>query len=253
VAATSRPRHPYFDWPAPIAFAHRGGASDAPENTLPAFQRAVDLGYRYLETDVHATADGVVVAFHDDDLLRTCGRPGRIHELPWQEVATARVAGTEPIPRLADLLEAFPDARLNIDCKTDSATVPLGDELARFGVLDRVCVGSFSDRRLARLRRRFGRALCTSAGPLEVGVLRLSGRALPGPLAAQVPVTIRGVPVVTARFVRMCHRRGIEVHAWTIDDPAEMDRLLDLGVDGVMTDVPSELKDVLSRRGQWTA
>jgi glycerophosphoryl diester phosphodiesterase len=253
VADTSRPRHPYFDWPAPLAFAHRGGASEAPENTLPAFQRAVDLGYRYLETDVHVTADGVVVAFHDDDLLRTCGRPGRISELTWREVSTARVDGTEPIPRLDELLAAFPDARVNIDCKTDAAVGPLGDELVRARALDRVCVAAFSDRRLVRLRRRFGRALCTSAGPVELGLLRFTGLAVPGPLAAQVPVRMRGVTVVTDRFVRTCHRRGVEVHVWTIDDRDEMDRLLDLGVDGVMTDVPVALRDVLTRRGQWLA
>jgi len=231
--------------------AHRGGASEAPENTLPAFQRAVDLGYRYLETDVHATADGVVVAFHDDDLSRTCGRPGRIHEMTWAELSTVRVDGTAPIPRLHELFEEFPDARFNIDCKTDRVVGPLGDVLPRAGALGRVCVGAFSDRRLLQLRRRFGRALCTSAGPVEIGVLRFTRIAPPGPLAAQVPVQVRGVTVVTRRFVEACHRRGVEVHVWTIDDPVEMERLFDLGVDGVMTDVPETLKDVLTRRGEW--
>jgi glycerophosphoryl diester phosphodiesterase len=253
VGTRSRPRHPFFDFPGPLAFAHRGGASEAPENTLPAFQRAVDLGYRYLETDVHVTADGVVVAFHDDDLSRTTGRPGLIHELPWREVATARVDGAEPIPRLADLLHAFPEHRINIDCKTDAVVGPLGDELAAAGVLPRVCVGSFSDRRLLRLRRRFGSALCTSAGPVELGLLRLLGIAAPGVLAAQVPTRLRGVTVTSASFVRTSHKRGVEVHVWTIDDPAEMERLLDLGVDGIMTDRPAVLKEVLERRGEWMA
>jgi glycerophosphoryl diester phosphodiesterase len=253
VATSSRPRHPFFDFPAPLAFAHRGGASEAPENTLPAFQRAVDLGYRYLETDVHVTADHVVVAFHDDDLSRTCGRPGLIHELPWSEVATARVDGKEPIPRLVDLLRAFPHSRVNIDCKTDDAVGPLGDVLAAEGVLDRVCVAAFGDLRLLKLRRRFGADLCTSAGPVELGVLKLLHVAPPGVLAAQVPVQMKGFPVVSAGFVRTCHQRGVEVHAWTIDEPAEMDRLLDLGVDGIMTDHPAVLKDVLVRRGQWAA
>lgn len=251
MATRARPRHPFLDWPAPIALAHRGGASEAPENTLPAFQRAVDLGYRYLETDVHATADGVVVAFHDDDLSRTCGRPGFIHELTWAELSTVLVEGEAPIPRLDELFEAFPDARFNIDCKVDRVVEPLGDELLRAGVLDRVCVGAFSDRRLRRLRKRLGPALCTSAGPIEIGVLKLTGRALPGPLAMQVPVKQYGITLVTHRFVAACHRRGLEIHVWTIDDPAEMERLLDLGVDGLMTDVPGTLKDVLERRGQW--
>src|SRR6186713_1400748 len=114
-------RFPYLEHDGPIAFAHRGGAGDYPENTMPAFANAVSLGYRYLETDVHATVDAVLVAFHDDDLSRTCGRPGRISKLPWSEVRAARVNGTEPIPLLTDLFDAFPDARINIDCKSDAA------------------------------------------------------------------------------------------------------------------------------------
>jgi glycerophosphoryl diester phosphodiesterase len=253
VGTRSRPRHPFLDFPGPLAFAHRGGASEAPENTLPAFQRAVDLGYRYLETDVHVTSDGVVVAFHDDDLSRTCGRPGLIHELPWSEVSTARVDGKEPIPRLDDLLHAFPEQRINIDCKTGAVVEPLGDELARARVLDRVCVAAFSDVRLLKLRRRFGSALCSSAGPVELGLLRFLGLTEPGgALAAQVPTQLKRVPVVTDRFVRTAHKRGIEVHVWTIDDPVEMGRLLDQGVDGIMTDRPAVLKEVLVQRGQWT-
>ena len=214
---------------------------------MPAFERAVELGYRYLETDVHVTADGVVVAFHDDDLSRTCGRPGRISELPWSEVATARVDGREPIPRLDELLGAWPDIRWNIDCKADRAADPLADELARAKILDRVCVSAFSDRRLLRLRRRLGDGLCSGAGPAELAALRLIGWTWPGPLAAQVPVSRGRLTVVDERFVERAHRRGIHVHVWTIDDPAEMSRLLDLGVDGIMTDRPAVLRDVLSR------
>jgi glycerophosphoryl diester phosphodiesterase len=249
-------RHPFLDWQAPIAFAHRGGASDAPENTLPAFQRAVELGYRYLETDVHVTADGVVVAFHDDDLSRTCGRPGRISELAATEVARARVDGTEPIPLLSDLLEAFPDTRFNIDCKSDAAVEPLADAVSRHAALDRVCLASFSDRRIRILRRRLGQQLCSGAAPQELAALRLSGFSIGGALAAQVPVRQRllgrSVTVVNDRFVRNAHRRGLAVHVWTIDDPGEMHRLLDLGVDGIMTDRPALLKDVLLERGAWS-
>src|SRR6478609_5872988 len=121
LAAVPTAAHPYLDWPGPLPFAHRGGASDAPENTLPAFQDALDLGYRYLETDVRCTADGVVVAFHDDNLMRTCNRPGKISELPWSEVRTAMVDGKAPIPSLEELLGALPGARVNIDCKADNA------------------------------------------------------------------------------------------------------------------------------------
>jgi glycerophosphoryl diester phosphodiesterase len=243
--------HPYLDWPGPIAFAHRGGTSHHPENTMPAFRHAVELGYTYLETDVHATSDGVLVAFHDDDLSRTCGRPGRIHELPVREVAAARVDGREPIPRFEELVEEFPDARFNIDCKADGALAPLVDALRRLDCLDRVCLGSFSDRRLRRLRTELGPALCSSFGPAQVAALVIAGRVPWGGQIAQVPVKSGPVTVVNERTVAAAHRRGLQVHVWTIDDADEMERLLDLGVDGIMTDRPATLKDVFSRRGLW--
>jgi glycerophosphoryl diester phosphodiesterase len=245
------PSHAYLDWPTPIAFAHRGGASEAPENTMPAFQRAVDLGYTYLETDVHATTDGVLVAFHDADLSRTCGRPGLISALPWSEMADARVDGREPIPLLEDLLGSFPQARVNIDCKADSAVDSLVAAIRRTGSIDRVCVGAFSDRRLRRLRAFLGPGLCTSYGPGQVAALKMSGRVAGGGQAVQVPVRAGRVTVLDERFVRAAHRRGLHVHVWTIDDADEMRRLLDLGVDGVMTDRPAVLKDVLMQRDAW--
>jgi glycerophosphoryl diester phosphodiesterase len=243
--------HPFLDWPGPIPFAHRGGASEAPENTMPAFQRAVELGFVYLETDVHATADGVLVAFHDDDLLRTTGRPGRISELPWSEVSAARVDGREPIPLLEDLVATFPDARINIDCKADAAVPALVAAVRRTGVLDRICVGGFSDARLRRLRRELGPGLLTSMGPAQIAALKLLGRPVGSSRVAQVPVRQGRVTVTDARFVRRAHRSGVVVHVWTIDEPDEMHRLLDLGVDGLMTDRPAVLRDVLESRGQW--
>lgn len=249
-------QHPYLDHPGPIPFAHRGGASAAPENTAAAFQQAVDLGYRYLETDVHLTADGVLVAFHDVDLERTCGRPGTVGSLPWSEIATARVGGREPIPRLDELLSAWPEARWNIDCKSDDAVDALADTLRRLGCLDRVCIGAFSDRRLARLRRALGPSLCTSLGPVGTARLVAASRthpwvARPRAMAAQVPMRQGRIPVVTEAFVATAHRLGLQVHVWTIDEPGLMHRLLDLGVDGIMTDQPVVLKQVLEQRGQW--
>ncbi len=243
--------HPYLDWPGPLAFAHRGGASDNPENTMPAFQHAVDLGYTYLETDVHATTDGVLVAFHDNDLSRTCGRPGRIDELPWSEVSQARVDGTEPIPRFDDFMEAFPDARINIDCKADSGVDALVAAVERHDCLDRICIGGFSDSRLRKLRSALGDGLCSSFGPIQVAAWKF-GLPIPwGGQIAQVPVTQGPLTITNKTTVRRAHRRGLQVHVWTIDDPDEMRRLLDLGVDGLMTDRPAVLKDVLVERGQW--
>src|SRR5690242_6649092 len=123
------PAWPFLDWPGPLAFAHRGGASEAPENTLPAFEHAIRLGFTYLETDVHATADGQLVAFHDDHLDRVTDASGAIASLPWSVVQRARVDGREPIPLLEDLLGAFPDARVNIDPKHDDAVEPLAEVL----------------------------------------------------------------------------------------------------------------------------
>jgi glycerophosphoryl diester phosphodiesterase len=221
---------------------------------MAAFEAAVRLGYRYLETDVHVTADGVLVAFHDDTLDRASDGTGRISELPWAEVSRARVDG-ETIPLLEDLLAAFPGARVNIDPKEDSAVEPLAEVIRRTGAVDRLCVGSFSDRRLARIRRLVGRRLCTSLGPGGVARLRLASIGAPvGPLpapCAQVPVRARGIGLVDRRFLTAAHRRGMQVHVWTIDDEGEMERLLDLGVDGLMTDRPGVLKKVLERRGHW--
>lgn len=249
-------RHPFLDHPGPLPFAHRGGASDAPENTAAAFEQAVKLGFRYLETDVHVTSDGVAVAFHDDDLQRTCGRPGRVRDLTWAEVATARVDGREPVPRLDELIAAWPHTRWNIDCKSDRAMDALIDVLQRLDVLHRVCIGSFSDSRLRTLRRRLGPGLCSSLGPIATARLMVASRthcvmARPGGLAAQIPVRQGPVPVVTPALVRTAHRLGLQVHVWTVDDPGEMHRLLDAGVDGIMTDRPALLREVLEVRGEW--
>lgn len=244
-------RHPYLEWPGPLAFAHRGGASEAPENTAPAFEYAIGLGFTYLETDVHVTADGVLVAFHDEDLSRTCARPGRISQLPWSQVRTALVEGQAPIPLLEDLLGAWPQARWNIDCKVDGAVPALVDTLRRCSALHRVCIGSFSDARLRRVRRALGSELCTSLGTREAASWVSGIPMATSALVAQVPVTHRGLKVVTARTVARARRRGWQVHAWTINDADEMHRLLDLGVDGLMTDRPAVLRQVLVDRGQW--
>ncbi|MCU1360514.1 MAG: ugpQ [Ilumatobacteraceae bacterium] len=230
---------------------------DVTENTMPAFEHAVALGYRYVETDVQVTADGVLVAFHDDDLSRTCGRPGLISQLPWREVSTALVGDVSPIPLLDELLHAWPDLRVNIDCKSDAAAPALISTLRRSDALDRVCVGSFSDRRTRRISAAFGERLCTALGPQGIAAVKF-GRSLglgrSGRFAgqcAQVPITRGRLTVTDARFVDRAHSLGLQVHVWIVDEPDEMDRLLDLGVDGLMTDRPAQLRAVLQRRGQW--
>jgi glycerophosphoryl diester phosphodiesterase len=250
---------PFLDWPGPLAFAHQGAHTpDGPgENTMAAFERAVALGYRYLETDAHVTADGVLVAFHDDRLDRLTDRAGVIGDLPWAEVKAARVRDHDGIPLLEDILTAWPDVRVNIDPKHDAAVGPLIELIDRTGTVDRVCFGAFSDRRLARVRAGLGPRVCTSMGPRQVARLMAAARGLPGGSFAaacvQVPVRQGPVPLVTERFVRAAHDRGLQVHVWTINDAGEIGRLLDLGVDGIMTDRTDVLKDVLTERGQWVA
>jgi glycerophosphoryl diester phosphodiesterase len=244
--------HPYLEHDGPIAFAHRGGHDVAPENTMASFEHAVSLGYRYLETDVHRTIDGALVSFHDPDLKRTCGIDAQIGDMTAAEVAEARVDGQHSIPLMSDLFEAFPDARFNIDAKSEESVEPLAALVQQFDALDRVCLASFSLKRLRRLRTSLGKGLLTNMSPAEVTGLRLIGR-LPGGAsrAAQVPTSMKGVTVVNNRFVTSAHVSDIPVHVWTINDAAEAHRLLDLGVDGIMTDETAMLRDVFVERGVW--
>ncbi|MEY3511502.1 MAG: hypothetical protein RL486_167 [Actinomycetota bacterium] len=252
-----KPTHPFLEHVGPIAFAHRGGAGDWPENSLEAFSRAVELGFRYVETDAHVTSDGVIIAFHDDSLDRVTDRVGLISDLTWAEVSQARIDGIAPIPLLEDLLSTWPDLRVNIDAKHDEVVEPLADLLSRTQTLDRVCIGSFSDRRLDHFRTLFGGEVCTSMGPKGVALMRAAsfgvGRKIPEGNCLQVPTHAGKIPLVDRRFIRKAHRAGLPVHVWTIDDEEEMHRLLDLGVDGIMTDRPAALRAVMESRRQWSA
>ncbi|MBN9612760.1 MAG: glycerophosphodiester phosphodiesterase [Actinobacteria bacterium] len=253
-------RHPYLEAPF-AALAHRGGFSNGVprtlENSMPAFHGAWELGYRYLETDVHVTADGVLVAFHDLTLDRVTDTHGAIADLTWAEIATARIGGEEPIRRFEELLTAFPLARFNIDLKAPGTETPLAEMIARHDAWDRVCVGSFSGARLRRFRRIVGDRVATAATPSAVGLFALvPGLRAVWPQAGrvfQVPERDErtGLRIVSAGMLRAAHRRGIAVHVWTVNDRAEMNRLIDLGVDGLVSDDIVTLKEVLIERGLW--
>ena len=224
------------------------------ENSLSAVVRARAEGFRYVETDVQVTSDGVVVVHHDASLDRTTDGRGVIGELPWSVVSGARVGGREPVARLEVVLEELPDVLLNIDVKSDAAVEPVLATLRRCGAFDRVCLASFSEARLARLRGLGGAGLLTSMGPRSVLGLWLGGR-VPGlgvaGAMAQVPVRYGVLRVVSGGFVRSAVRLGREVHVWTVDDAGLMEGLLDLGVDGLVTDRPDVLRGVLRERGLW--
>ncbi len=243
-----------------------------PQNTMAAFEGALGLGYRHLETDVQATSDGVLAVFHDDNLAPVSDSDGRISEMTWSEVSQARVDG-EPIPRIEELLDALDDVRISIDPKTDAAVEPLIEALRRPGVLERVCIGSFSDERLERIDEAHGDAVCLSFSPREIARLRMMSLAgLPAQprrstrsgspsrmrrerpfrgRVASIPLRQGPIPLATRRLVDYAHRAGLAVHVWTIDDPAEMHRLLDINVDGIMTDEPTVLLEVMAERGAW--
>jgi glycerophosphoryl diester phosphodiesterase len=250
--------YPYLDLPTPLAFAHRGGAATGDENTAEAFGRAVELGYRYVETDTHATRDGVAVVFHDRDLRRMAGDRRRVRDVTWRDLASLRVGGAAAVPRLEEILDAWPQVRFNIDVKAAPAIAPTVAAVRRAGAPGRVLMASFSDDRLARIRREVGPDVATSMGARAVAKLWTAARLgrpvrVPaGVVAAQVPARQGGLRVVTPRFVDRAHRLGLQVHVWTIDDPTEMRELLDLGVDGIMTDRIEVLREVYSDRGHWT-
>ncbi|HTZ44367.1 MAG TPA: glycerophosphodiester phosphodiesterase family protein [Jatrophihabitans sp.] len=243
--------------PGPIGYAHRGYAPDGAENTLAAFQAAVELGFTHLETDARVTRDGVAVAFHDPMLDRITNSTGLLRQLDWHRVRQARVLGRHPIPVLADVLGGFPDAAFNVDVKSDAAIGPTLDALRHTNSWHRVRLAAFSHRRLMALRRAAGPAVASSLSPVEVAALKL-GRLRPPDLgterlpgAAQVPLGVAAVPLISARFVENAHRLGLQVHAWTINTRAEMGRLFDVGVDAIMSDRAELLREVLRERGAW--
>ena len=250
----------YFDTRF-AALAHRGGylseQDRARENTLHAFSRAVAFGYRYLETDVHLSCDGVLFSFHDSTLDRVSDGTGIPDELSWRELSGVRVAGRDPIPTLDELFEALPEARFNIDLKVPQAVGPLARTIDAHRAHARVCVGSFQARTIRAFRRLMGTRVATAAGPLGVagyayaaGVRRFVRS--PG-VALQIPARAwhDRVPVVSRGLLREAHRAGRRVHVWTVNDRPEMERLIDLGVDGLVSDRIDLLADVLAERGLW--
>ena len=246
---------------APIVVAHRGGAGECPENTAEAFLTMVERGFRYLETDARATLDGVAVLSHDATLDRTVGAGGKVRGYTWRELARVRGADGGPaVMRVDEAFEKYPDAVFNIDAKSDDVAAPLARAIREAGAQSRVCVASFSERRLRRLRGE----LPGTASSLGIGAIarivaasrarkgaarRRLLKGLPGAQVAQVPLSFRGVPVLTERFVASAHEAGIAVHAWTIDDVDVAARLLDMGVDGIITDVPTAMYEGLRERG----
>jgi glycerophosphoryl diester phosphodiesterase len=258
---------PFLTHEHPIRFAHRGSRLLWPQNTMVAFQGAVDLGYRYLETDVHLSRDGEVVVFHDDHLERLTDGSGMVWDHDWEHLSRLDAAhrfGADRgyplrrsgvrIPLLEEVLASFPDALVNIDLKQDGVEAAVADVVRRLDAHDRVLIGSFHDDRIARFRRETGGAVATSAGTLEARRAfraALRGRPVGGEADAyQVPERKGLVRVIRRRFVDAVHAAGRHVHVWTVNDPTRMRRLLDAGVDGIVTDRPDLLDGVIAERDE---
>ena len=256
--------HPYLVLEHPIRFAHRGSRILWPENTMTAFQGAVDLGYRYLETDVRKTRDGVVAIFHDKNLDRVTNGTGDIADWLWEDVRRLdaawafspahghpeRGAGVT-VPSLDELFNTFPDLHINIDLKGPQMEWAVADLIKRHRRADRTLIGSFSSKRLARFRLITRGEVGTSAGPT---------RAAATWIAARFGATTRGAEVayqvpfehpllrLDRKYVDAVHASGAQIHTWTVNDAVTMHRILDMAVDGIITDRPDVLNDVLAER-----
>lgn len=234
----------YLSLASPRVFAHRGLAVGAPENTLLAFMKALALGVDYIETDVHASSDGVAVISHDPELARVAGRDGKVEALTLAQLRGVDLGHGQTFSTLTEALDAFPDARFNIDVKSIAAVQPTVDAIRQLRATDRVLVSSFSEqRRRAAVDQLTGVATSTSAPRFvqaliagKLGLKPIMAHALRGTIAVQVPEKALRLRVTTARMLEQLHSFGVEMHVWTINDPNRMRELLELGVDGIVTD-----------------
>ncbi|WP_022872632.1 glycerophosphodiester phosphodiesterase [Nesterenkonia alba] len=247
----------------PLAFVHRGGMPEA-ENTRAAFRRAAELGYQYIEIDVRTAACGTLVVFHDETLDRTTNGTGPLSEKTWDQLAALRVgrpgAYTEPLVRFDELLAEFPDTHFNVDLKDSAAVEPFCAAVEKHQAHHRVLAASFNDARRHRVNQVLSTPVATSGGWVAIALIVALGplgflgrisRRVAEIDCVQVPIERGPVRIVRPQFIERCHRAGLQVHVWTVDDPEEMHRLLDLGVDGLMTDDAEALAEVMRARGHW--
>ncbi|ALE93495.1 glycerophosphodiester phosphodiesterase [Arthrobacter alpinus] len=251
---------PYLESPEPLAIAHRGFSLAGLENSLVAFQAALAQGYQYVETDINTTADGVTLVFHDPSLERATDQRGLIAELPYAVVRNSLIGGQEPIPTLREFFAALPDARFNIDVKDAGSVATLAELIEELGLHERVCVASFSDKRRRQVLAKLSKPVASSPGLNLTVAYVLLGPWLPARLmrallrdvdVLQIPRNFGRLKLVSRRSVARAHRLGLKLHVWTINDPAQMNELFDLGVDGVMTDRADLLAGVMRARGYW--
>lgn len=247
---------PYFAPRRPRVLAHRGLALEAPENTLLAFAHALALGVDHVETDVHVTKDGVAVIAHDPDLSRVAGREQKVHDLRAAELAEIALGEGQVMPLLAEALDAFPDARFNIDLKVAGAVAPTVEAIRAARAQDRVLLTSFSESRRRAALALLPEVATSASGPRFVAALlgaalgaeAVLRAAVRGLHAVQIPERALGLRTTTPRRIRAFQRAGVEVHVWTINEAHDMERLLDAGVDGIVTDRADRAVEIVARR-----
>ena len=242
--------HPYLNQSGVSISAHRGGSEETPENTLESFSYAIGLGSSYIETDVQLSADGIPYIFHDDDLSRLLNMEVKFNSLHSDQIEKLKLFESYQIPKLETALTQFPNALFQIDLKTDEVALPAMKVIENLNAFDRICIASFSSNRLQKVRKKFPDT-CLSMGPKEILKLLLASFGLYNKTiygdCLQVPIYHYGIKLVTRRFVKYVQSIGLKIHVWTINDENTMRKLIDLGVDGIITDRPKLLKEVLSK------
>ena len=247
--------HKFLKNKTPIAIAHRGGSNLGIENTMEAFENAINIGFKTLETDIQVTNDNKLVVFHDLTLNRLTNTKGMVKDKTWNELKKIKILGKCNIPLLSDIFDKWPKIKINIDPKNDECIDCLINFIKEYNCFEKICIGSFSGKRLEKLRQKFGPKLCTSAGPFEV--LRLKASSLINLSTSidancvQVPLKYYGIKIIDENFIKFCHSQNLMVHVWTINDILEIERLLDLGVDGIISDNIQGLKKIFKKKNYW--
>ena len=245
--------HPFFQDYSFYGFVHRGGDEVETENTIEAFKYSSDLGFVFIETDVQATKDGHVVIFHDATLRRMAGVNKSIKELTLKEINEIDLLDGGKIPLLSEALETFPNLRFNIDIKTEDALEETIQIIKKMNFLDKTCLASFSSSRLKRIKHLAGPEACISSGQMDIFKMMCQSMGIglkpTKSQCAQIPLKQWGVPVLTKKFIEIAKKQNKLVHVWTIDDKDQMFELIEFGVDGLMTDKPSVLKEAMVEKG----
>ena len=237
------------------AFAHRGGTEFAPENTFEAFSNAFEIGYKFLETDVHINADGELMAFHDSTIDRVTNYEGELKNFTSNQLKKIKINDKFNIPFLADLIEAFPSIFFSVDMKSDDTVIPLIKLVNRMGVKDRICFASFNQNRLKYVRDEYLNKCITSLGPNEIAQTKLFsilGKKIHiKSKIASLPTSKYKIQLLNKSHIEFLKSLNIKVIAWTINKSEEMKHLINMGVDGIMTDNISSLKKILIKKNLW--